>query len=81
MVTRHFKKNQSAGWLTAILGGNWTNGTNGGGFNWNLNHSSANRNRNHGARLVHARNNQKRIFALPWLLPKHIKLNQAVLVG
>ena len=77
------KKTQTAGWLTAILGGNWNNSSNNGGFNWNLNNSSANRNRNHGAHLVHAINktSTKAYRCITVALAKTYKLNLAVLVG
>lgn len=64
-----------------MLGGNWNNGTQGGGFNWNVNNSSRNRNRNHGSHLVHAKDLLKiTVNVLPWLLPKH-KNRKDVLVG
>ena len=55
-VGDHFWQNSesTASWLTAMLGGSWTNSSYGGGFYWSVYDSSATSRRTRGTRLVYA---------------------------
>lgn len=47
------QNNTHNGWLAALLGGSWTNGTAGGGFAWNVTTTASIRIRARGGRLVY----------------------------
>ena len=52
----HYQLNTAAGWLAALFGGDWNNGTYGGGFCWAVHYAASTRNRALGGRLVYVPN-------------------------